>query len=775
MVKKDAGLFGEEQNSVSLKERLSKYFGQWPLFLACILLSVGAGLFYIRYSNPKFIANSSLLIVGPPISGDLIESTINGNVKTEVNLNNEILLMSSVSLMQRTVAKNGFNIVYFKKGRLLNLDIYKQAPFNLKAKELTDSNSTYNIYVRTVDTAGGTFSTGPDKKEKTYPFTWNQPLAFRGQSFVLSPNGPILPGESEYIAQWMPISAAARELSANLTIKAFDTKTNVLLLSIKIENLQRGKDVLDALCKEFNFSDIEDRNKLSEITVQFINDRLLSISGELNGVEGSLENYRGSNQLVDIKDQSTTSLANTNEVSKTIKELSIQKGIASMILEYFSNPANGSKLVPSSLGLNDGTLGSLITQYNELQLKKEREAPSLAPNSILLQDLNSQLANLRSSILESLNNINRNLQLQGKTFQQQNSQNWSYLSSVPHNERVLQGIKRKQTITEGLYLYLLQKREEAAISSTASKVSHYRQIDPASGFGPVEPNSRNIITYTALLGFFTAFGFVYLRSILNDKVVTKEDIVKRTSLPFLGQVSHISRKKAQPISVLERNVIGEQFRAIRTNLHFLLKDKYKNIIMVTSSFSGEGKSVTSVNLASVYAMAGKKVALLEFDTRRPVIGRNLQLDNPMGLTDYLTGRIKNISEICNISVDIPDLHIYLAGPIPLNHADLLLAENMNRLFDALKAEYDYIIIDSPPVEMVSDAFILGQYCDIVLFIIRSRVTMKKQLELVNNVENDHKFKQIAIILNDVRASAKYGYYEYGYEPKSSKKKSILGF
>lgn len=545
MASEDNGIFGEEQSTGTVRERLSQYIASWPLFLVCIILSVGAGMLYSRYTVPKYMATTTFLIKGTqsgkPNSDDLIESALNG--KGQVNLSNEMLQIRSVSLMARTVAKNGFNVSYFKKGRLLYTDIYKDAPFTFIAKQLTDSNSIYKIYINKVDMVGGAFLYGPEKKEKLYSFRWNQPFYIGGQYFILTPKRKIESKEGEYIAQWQPVASTASKLLGGLIVKPYDSKTSAIQLTLEIENLDKGQHVLNALFAEFNLSDIEDRNKLSESTVKFIDERLIAISRELKGVEGNLENYQGNNQLIDIKGQSTQSLANSDNVSKSIKDLAIQQGVVAMILNYFANPANSNKLVPSSLGLNDGTLTSLITQYNELQLKKEREAPLVAPNSTVMQDLETQLGNLKSSMLESLNNITKNLRFQESSLQQQNIQYRSYLSTIPHNERVLQEIKRKQSITEGLYLYLLQKREEAAISSTASNVAYYKQIDPASGYGPVEPNTRNNIMYAALLGLFLAFGWIYFRNLLNDNITSKEDIIKRTSLSVLGQISHISRRK----------------------------------------------------------------------------------------------------------------------------------------------------------------------------------------------------------------------------------------
>ena len=765
MPEKQNGFFVEETNSRTIKEKLSLYINNWPIFLVSLLICVGLALFYVRYTVPKFMATTSFLVKemeeGSSSSKDIIELALNG--KSEVNLNSEIMLVSSRNLMERTIAKNDFNISYYIKGRIHNIEIYKEVPFTLVLEKNDNCCFSYTVTIKDMDSSGGKFSFSNNKDEPFKSFQWGKPFMHNYQSFVLRLKRPIRPSDAIYIVRWEPVEKTAAHFLNNLAVRVFDSKTNAINISLRTENIELGKDVLDALFSEFNLMDIEERNRLSENTVQFIDERLLNISKELKGVEGTLESYQGSNRLVDIRGQSSISLESSDEVAKTIKDLSIQQGVASMILNYFSNPANNEKLVPSSLGLNDETLASLITKYNEVQLKREREAPVLAPNSTVMQDYNAQLENLKSSILESLNNLNKNLRLQENNFRAQNSQYQNFLSSIPHNERVLQEIKRKQSITEGLYLYLLQKREEAAISSTASSTPHYKQIDSAIGYGQVEPNSKNILIASTLLGIFIAAGFVFARSLFNDKINTRDDIFRFASLPLLGEISHLPKIRNQlVVRRIDRSLIGEQFRSIRTNLTFLLKDRNKKIILVTSSFSGEGKSFTSLNLAAVYALPGKKIALLEFDVRKPIIHTQLHLNNKMGLTNFLNGEVTDLMEIAQQSDSIPDLHIYPAGPLPQNPADILSSGKMSLLFETLRLQYDYVVVDSPPAFLVSDPFILAEYSDIIIYIVRSQKTSRRQLSYLDEFVRNKSLKNVKLILNDVRQAVtdkKYsGYY-----------------
>ena len=755
----EKSVFGEVQNSMGLRDLIAKYLKRWPLFVSFLTVCVGGGIFYTRSAVPKYLSSTSFLVKesggNNSTSNDLIDNAFNG--KNQINLNNELLQFGASNLMERTVAKNQFNIFYSIKGRILNTELYKNAPFNLQVKHLTDSNSIYKLVVINMDSIGGNILYGTEKIQRNYPFKWNVPFNIDDQIFVLNLKEIIQKNSATYIVEWNPVASTASLLSKELMLKAFDNKTSVINASIKTTNLEKGKDVLNALFAEFNLSDIEDRNKLSTRTVQFIDERLLNISGELKGVEGNLENYQGNNQLVDIKSQSTQTLENASITAKTIKDLAVQQGIVAMIQNYFSTPSNGNKLVPSSLGLNDGTLTLLINQYNELQLKREREAPLTAPNSTVMQDLNTQISSVKSSMLESLTNIDKNLRLQQNSFQGQNNQFKSFLSAVPHNERVMQDIKRKQSVTEGLFLYLLQKREESAISGTANNVVHYKQLDLATGYGPVEPNKINIILYTALLGLFLAFGWMYLQDLLNNKISGREEIYKRIPLSFIGDINRVAKNKNHLVAVMDQSVISEQFRTLRTNIYFLLKNEYEKTILVTSSVKGEGKTFVSLNLASVYALPGKKVALLEFNMRMPVLSNLLNIKNDNGLSAYLNGTQKELNEVYHVMPEVPTLHIYTCGTLPINTSDLLLSDNLPKLFQQLKLAYDYIIIDTPPSKFVSDAFVLEKYSDVNIYIIRQNFTLKKDLDFVAQIAADKTLPNMSLILNDVKNGDNYNY------------------
>jgi len=758
-------LFGESEatgKSASIKEIILKYLAHFPLFIISLMVCLGAGILYVRYTAPKFKATTLILVKGSQGSQggskDIIGTALTGQLQG--NLNNELIALRGRSLMTRVVSKNGFNISYYYQGDILKTDIYNDAPFRFIPQSIVDSNNTFSVVIRSLDSQGGTVEYGTKKDLKKVAFRWNEPITATGMTFILAKHADQFNKSSEYIVDWKPVWMTTNELASNTSVAILSEKTSIISIELLTENLKRGKDVLNSLVYEYNLADIEDRNIITQNTIRFIDDRLGIVSGELNGVESSMQNFQGSEDIVDIGTQQGQAFGNSNAASQGLQGLYVQQSVAKMITSYFTNPDNGDKLVPSTMGLNDPTLGALIGQYNQLEAQRQKEAAFTTKNSITLKDLNNQIDDVKSSILEALQNVNKNLRLQESSLQQQNNQYRQFLTSVPRKTRAMQDIKRKQSITEGLYLYLLQKREESAITSTSANVSNYKQIDPASGYGPVEPNASNIYMYSGLLGILLPLGFVFLRDMLNDRISSRDDITKRVPTPVLGDIGH-AKTKVAGLVVSGRDIISEQFRIIRTNLA-LLKNKNKQVILVTSSASGEGKSFISTNLAGVLAIPGKRVALLEFDLRKPGILKDLQVNPDIkGITNFLKGQTDDLSDLYMTLEDTPTLHIYPSGPIPANPGDLLISERVAEFFERLKEQYDYIVVDTAPLGLVSDAFMLGEFSDISIFVVRQRVTLKKQVDFLSDIFKTKKLINIGVILNDVKTGGKYGYYGYG--------------
>ncbi|MBC7888290.1 MAG: polysaccharide biosynthesis tyrosine autokinase [Ferruginibacter sp.] len=765
MEEMDNEMFGEtiaKKAGPSIMDHVKKYLAYWPVFILSLGIFIGGAMLYLRKATPKYIATTMILVKGESKGStqqDLISNAL--VAKRGSNLENELLLMRSSDLMERIVLENQFNISYYILGRVKTTDIYQDAPFRLIVQKVVDSSQGFSFVVKNLSNTGVTIEYGSKKNVRVIPLKWNAPYSIGGHQFVLAPRGKHITGDGEFMAVWSPVKQTAGEIMSKYTVDYLDRKTSIIKMSITIENLQRGKDILDALAKEYDRADLQEKSIASRNTMRFIDDRLSLISSELSGVEGSLETYQGRNQITNPEGQSAEAFGGSSATAQEIGEIDVQKEVIQQLQNYFNNPGSSGKLVPSSLGITDPTLGILIARYNELELIRQRQRPLLGSSSILLKDYDNQINDIKGSILESLQNLNKNLSLQQRNLQQKNSQYREFLSSLPRKERVIQEIKRKQSITEGLYLYLLQKREEASISAGSENLSIYKQIDKATGFGPVEPNSKNTMMMSVIMGLLMPVGLILLMDQLNDKITTRYEITNKLTIPVLGELVHIPHRKTKGILVMNRDLFGEQFRLIRTNLALADRGNNNQVILVTSSNISEGKSMVCLNLAAVLAAPGKKVALLEFDMRKPGISKNLGIVNNKGLSDYLSGQTIDLSEIYHISEDLPTLHIYPAGPIPPNPADLLMNENMAPLFEVLRRRYDYVIIDTAPSGLVTDAFILSTYTDTSIYIIRQRQTLKKQLDFINDIISNNRLKNLGLVINDVKTGGKYGS-GYGY-------------
>lgn len=559
-----------------------------------------------------------------------------------------------------------------------------------------------------------------------------------------------------YIAEWKSISQVAAEVLARFSVVSTSIKSTIIELSLIIENASRGKDLLNAIAMEFKRTNIEELNNSSLSTMRFINERLRMVSTELEGVESNLEKYQGGSKAYGLTQQSSQSFSNSDESSKTMNSILIKKRIVEMIRGSFSANEKNTQ-VPSTLGIGDPNLSEMVRKYNDLLLRKESESRNIGEKNVILVDIDKQISDLKTSIVDNLQSISKNLDFQVSDVQQQNRSYNSTISELPHKERRLQEIKREQAIKEGLFLYLLQKREEAAISST-SHPSNYEQIDPASSLGPGEPNPTFVFEIAFISAFLMPMLFFYLTDLLSDKVKSREDIIKITDLPIVGEISNLEAKSGELVT-LQQPLVGEQFRSLRNNIAFLDEIAANQVILVTSASVGEGKSFISMNLAVIIAAGNKKVAFVDLNFRKD--GERNNLTNvSRGITEYLQS-IASLSELAKPSAVAPNLYIYSAGSSVKNPGDLLVTKRVQMLFEELKSEYDTVVVNSAPAGLVSDAQALSRYADATLFVIREGSTTKKQVDFIDTLYKTAKIQNICLVLNGVKNGARYGYRGYG--------------
>ena len=755
---------GDGQGKFSPADILFKYLAYIPLFLICITLSVGAGIFYLRYTVPQYQSGTQILIKSSPESednsnkGELLDVALFGSKK--INISNELERLRSPKVVERTVIKNNFHINYFNEGNIRTSNIYNQVPYRLIPINIIDSTRTYRIRFSSITPKGYQLLLGEEKFEQ---HSWADELNINGSLFRLEPlKSGIQNTEGINITTWVNPKVRANEILGQLTIAPRSAETTILVLSIKNDNALLGRAILEALVDEYNLYSIETKTQSAKNIIGFIKDRLDTLSGEIKGMEYELETLRDKKMALSIEQQATLYLGQYSETETELLNIATKKAFLEQLQNYLTDKNTRNKLVPSALGIEDGTVNNLIGAYNTLQLQRDKDAPNLQPGGALIKQLDTQLEEMRRSTLEALRNLSKSLDNQKTAFLARNQAASVALSAIPEKQRKLIELERQQKVKENLYLYLLQKREESALT-TANTTPSYEQLSDAGGsLAPVEPDAGKIRLFSILFGLLLPIGLIYLRDLLNDKVYTRDDIQKKTRIPIVGEIGHVEDARSLVVAHKSRSIVAEQFRIIRSNLNFAMKDREFQTLLVTSTVSGEGKSFISINMAAVLALNGKKVALLEFDLRKPRILTNLAIEKTgFGISNCLLG-LANPQDVYTPMKDFPDLHIYPSGVVPPNPAELVMSDNNRLFFNYLKANYDYIIIDSAPVGLVSDTFSLAPFVDAAIYLVRHRFTYKRQVSFVDDIFSQGKLPNLFIAVNDLKMGARFGYYGYGY-------------
>jgi capsular exopolysaccharide synthesis family protein len=757
---------GDDQGKFSPADILFKYLAYLPLFIFSLALSIGVGLLYLRYATPKYESKVQMLVLSGernPVyggQGDIVERALYG--PRNINMSNEISKLRNLEIIARAVRKKGFHIQYFSEGNVRTRNISGILPYTLVPVFIADSNQTYQVRFTDLSPKGFYLVINDDQK---VAYGWDEDMEIKGSTFRLIPNMPrenVGPYDGIFKATWVNPNAIAATFLSKLSIFVADPNTTILSFSLWSDNVEQGKTFLNALVREYIVSSIDTKNSASELTIQFIDDRLDSLSRELREIEISLQSYRDDNEVLSLDKQVSLNAGRFTEAEDLVASLSWQLEALAFLENYARSPRPRTDLVPSGMMLQDEGINQLVQTYNQLRLQRERDARQMPVTSLPLQDLDRQLDDIQKSLFERITQHRAFLKKQIADADRRMGSLKDYLKKVPEKQRRLFEIERMQKVKEGLFLYLLQRKEEIAIT-TASTDPAYEALNPATGLSePLEPDAGKVRLFSILFGLLAPIGIIYLKDLLNDKLYTRDDILKKTKTPIIGEIGHVDDNRNLVVAHESRNIISEQFRIVRSNLAFFMTGQPCQTILVTSTVSGEGKSFISVNLAAVLALSGKKIALLEFDLRRPRIMRNLGFEKPTkGIANILLGHA-SIDEVLYPMQGFENLHIFPSGIVAPNPGELVLSDNNRIFFEEMKLRYDYIIIDSAPVGLVSDTFSLAPYVDTTLFVVRHRFTFKRQLDFIEEVYQQRKLPRLWLVVNDLKMGARFGYYGYGY-------------
>ncbi len=564
------------------------------------------------------------------------------------------------------------------------------------------------------------------------------------------------------------LDALAGAYSGAIEVEVANKMASVLKISLLDPVPQKGQDIINKLIEVYSKEAVFVKNQIAENTIKFIDEQLDIITAELYEIEARAENYKQANQITNVSAATNSYLNNTSSYQSQISSNTIKIDVLKSIEEYLVQQQDNYQMVPSSLTIDDPTFLNLLNKFNELQRERERMLRATQPNNPLVLNINEQLDDLKRSLLENLRQIKNGLEITNRNLQLSNTDISSKAQKVPEIERQLVELNRQQAIKEEHYLYLTKKREESALSLAATTVSNARVIDPAtSSNGPVKPNKKLIYAFAFMLGLGIPFGFIFLKDMLNTKVMEKRDIEEHTGVPILGEISHHNNEDILAISEKVKTPVAEQFRLLRTNLQFASVNQPNKVILVTSSRSGEGKTFFSLNLGVSLSMTDKKVVILEFDLRKPALLKKLKMKNDIGLSDYLSSDKYSVDDLLRTTPLAPGITLIGCGDIPPNPAELMLSRRMNDLIDELKSRFDVILIDSAPVGQVADAFALAPFIDQTLYVVRYNYTTKDQIDFIDDIGRKKKLNNPMIVLNDAKMVMGYGY-GYGYEYADAK-------
>jgi capsular exopolysaccharide synthesis family protein len=755
----------ERGSVITVETVIDKVTEFWPLLVVFVVASLIGAYVYLRYSTPVYLIQSKVYVRDNAKGGmgdgqmlqDLGVHTGGGTV------DNEIEIFKSKHLMKRVVEELDLNIRYLVKGRVKNTELYTGGPFvvlpqyqnnTLKTSygyRLILTGNKFTIYDGSVAHSG---KYGDTVKLSVGPIVIDENIAAK----------PELKNDGEFFFTISPVDAIAKAYSNSLVIEPVNKQVSIIKISISDAVPERGEDIVSKLIDVYIQANIDDRNKVVNGTIEFVDDRLSEVKQELTGVEKDIEVFKSTNHFTNIEEQSKALIGNTNDNTRQLLQSEVKLKVIASLSNYLKNDRNHDRIVPSSFFVDDITLHNLINTYNQIQSQKEALSLTNTENSPYIKNLDVRLLNSRHDILANLASIRRNLEVTIDELERNNASYNEKISQVPARERIFLEYSRQQNIIEQLYLFLLKKREETAISKSAT-IASARVIDPAEAETvPVAPNGKRIFLIALVIGLAVPLSYIFLKELLNVKIRTRKDLSKITAVPVIGEIGHNYTEQAIAIKKDSRSQLSEQFRALRTNLQFLLPEDNEKTILLTSSMSGEGKSFIAINLACSLALLNKKVVLLELDLRKPKISVHFGIDNNVGLSNYAIGKAE-ISDILKPSGAFEGLYIIPSGAIPPNPAELVTLPRVRQLLEELKKDFDYIVLDTAPIGLVTDAQLLNTYADIVLYVVRQGYTHRQQVQASNELHQSRKMKRMSIVLNDVKITrgnrAGYGYGVYG--------------
>ena len=780
--------FNEAQESkeenIDVKELLFKYLIHWPWFVGAVVACLIAAWVYLHVSTPVYNISATVLIKDDKKGGSAgmlsgLESLgLDGMISSSQNIDNEIEVLRSKTIVKEVVEDLGLYISYTDEDEFPSRNMYKTSPVQVsltpQEADLLEEPMIVKMALQPQGSMDVTVKIDDDEYQKHFE---KLPAVFptdKGTlAFFLTPDSVLSSKRtseettaSEKTTRNITATinkplAVAKWCCKNMTIEPTSKTTSVAVISLKNSNVQRGKDFINKLLEMYNINTNNDKNEVAQKTAEFINERIGIISKELGSTEKDLESFKRGAGITDLTSDAQIALTGSAEYEKKRVENQTQINLLQDLQKYMQN--EGYEVLPSNIGLQDLNLAAAINRYNDVLVERKRLLRTSTENNPTIINLDTSISAMKENVQVSLDRVLRGLFITKADLDREASRYSRRISEAPGQEREFVSIARQQEIKAGLYLMLLQKREENAITLAAT-ANNAKIIDEAiADDAPVAPRSKITYLIALILGVGIPVGVIYLLELTKFKIEGRADVEKLTSAPIVGDIP-LTDEKQGAIAVFENqnNLMSETFRNVRTNLQFMLGNG-KKVILVTSTVSGEGKSFISGNLAISLSLLGKKVVIVGLDIRKPGLNKVFNISKrEQGITQYLANPEKNLMDLVQLSDVSKNLYILPGGTVPPNPTELLARDGLDKAIETLKKNFDYVILDTAPVGMVTDTLLIGRVADLSVYVCRADYTHKNEYTLINELAVNNKLPSLCTVINGLDLKRrKYGYY-YGY-------------
>lgn len=766
----------QDEEKINYQELLFRYIIHWPWFVASVLVCLIGAWVYLHFQTPVYQVSASIMIKDDKKGGgstDLENLGIGGVITSTQSIDNEIEVLRSKTILKEVVNNLELYITYYDEDEFPEKELYQTSPVivNLTAQEadrlpgsallamklspegvldvnmkvgLNEYNQRFEKLPAVLPTDAGTF--GFALKDS---LSGGQMEGYKGERHIRA-----------VVSRPFEV---AKGYQGALSIAPTSRTTSVAVVSLMNTNIQRARDFINKLMEMYNRNTNNDKNEVAEKTREFINERIKIIDEELGSTEDKLEAFKRNAGLTDISSDAQLAVSGNAEYEKKRVDNGTQINLVRDLIKYINNPLNEYELLPGNIGLSDAGLTTQIGRYNELIIERKRLLRTSTESNPMIVNLDTSIRAMKSNVQAAINGTLQGLLIVKADLEREAGRFSRRISDAPGQERQYVSIARQQEIKAGLYLMLLQKREENAITLAATANNAKIIDEPVATGGPLSPKPNMIYMIALVLGVGLPVGVIFLIGLTKFKIEGRGDVEKLTRLPIVGDVP-LTAEKTGSIVVFENqnNLMSETFRHIRTNLQFMLENDQK-VILVTSTISGEGKSFVSSNLAISLSLLGKKVVIVGLDIRKPGLNKVFNISRKeQGITQYLSNPEKNLMDFVQASDVSKSLYILPGGTVPPNPTELLARDGLDKAIETLKKNFDYVILDTAPVGMVTDTLLIGRVADLSVYVCRADYTRKAEFTLINELAENNKLPNLCTVINGLDLQKKkYGYY-YGY-------------